>query len=146
MRNIGALGVLFFLTLGAVPAFGEQIAWLQDADQAWAESVNTGRPLLLFITRSKCKYCTQMKSETFADDEVSSQINSGFVPLVIDPKTDAALIKELKIASFPTTLIISPQSVTLDRIKGYLPPEQFLKRLSECNTPVVASQPRSSRR
>jgi hypothetical protein len=87
-----------------------------------------------------------MKSETFADDEVSSQINSGFVPLLVDPKTDAALIKELKIASFPTTLIISPQSVTLDRIKGYLPPEQFLKRLSDCNTPVVASQPRSSRR
>ena len=146
MRNVYILGLLCFLTLSAAPTLGEEIAWLRDADKAWAEAVKADRPLVLFITRPNCRYCKKMKSVTFADAEVSAQINSSFVPLVIDPKTDAALIKELKIASFPTTLIISPEAVTLERIKGYLPPQEFLERLDRSSTPATASNTRSSRR
>ncbi len=147
MRRVCTLSLCLLFSLVALPAFGEEIAWLHDVDQAWAESVKAGRPLLLYITRPKCKYCTQMKSVTFADAEVSAQINAHFVPLAIDPKTDAALIKELKITSFPTTLIISSDEVMLEQIKGYLPPQEFRRRLSgACGVPVVASQSRSSRR
>lgn len=146
MRMVFVLGLSCLLTLSTVPAFGEEITWLRDADEAWAEAVKADRPLVLFITRSKCRFCMKMKSVTFADAEVTAQINSSFVPLAIDPKTDAALIKELKIASYPTTLIISPEAVTLERIKGYLPPEKFLERLARSSTPATALRTRSSRR
>ena len=146
MRKVFILGLLCLCSLSAAPAVGEEIIWLRDADEAWAEAVKADRPLVLFITRSKCRFCMKMKSVTFADPEVSEQINSSFVPLAIDPKTDAALIKELKIASFPTTLIISPDAVTLERIKGYLPPQEFLDRLARSSAPATASQTRSSRR
>lgn len=143
MRLLCTLGFILASSMLVRPALGEEIGWLHDAEQAWTRSVSEGRPLLLFITRSNCKFCTKMKSETFVNAAVAAQINADFVPLAIDPKTDPELIKELKITAFPTMLIISPDAVTLDRIKGYLPPREFQKRLTRSSTQMLVSQPGS---
>lgn len=139
------IGLLLILHVVGASARGEEIGWLSDADQAWERSVSEGRPLLLFITRSNCKFCTQMKRETFADSKVKEQIQANFVPLAIDPKTDPTLIKEMKVTSFPTTLIISSDAVALDRIKGYLAPHEFQKRLTRSRAAHTARAPESSR-
>lgn len=145
MRRICVVGLwLIWCSCGA-SARGGDIAWLSDADQAWQRSVSEGRPLLLFITRSNCKFCTQMKRETFADAEVKAQISAQFVPLAIDPKTDPALIKDLKVTSFPTTLIISSDGFALDRIKGYLPPRRFQERLTASRAVSTARAPEARR-
>jgi uncharacterized protein YyaL (SSP411 family) len=141
MRLLCTLGLILLSSMLVRPALGEEIDWLNDAELAWTRSVSEGRPLLLFITRSNCRFCTKMKSETLVDSAVAAQINADFVPLAIDPKTDPELIKELKITAFPTTLIISPDAVTLDRIKGYLPPREFQKRLTRSSSPALVSQP-----
>ena len=134
----------------AVPASAAEIVWLQDAEAAWKQTVGEKRPLLLFVTRPNCKHCNQMKTVTFADEQVRTLVNEGFVPLVVDPTTDPELLKELKITAYPTTLIISPEAELLDRFKGYSPPAEFRRRLirSRERVPAAAAlaEPKSSRR
>jgi len=87
-----------------------------------------------------------MKTTTLVDAQVTDQVMSDFVPVAIDPQSDAELIKELNIKSFPTTLIVSPDALMLDQIKGYLPPVEFQKRLNRCRGSSTVHRPRSSRR
>jgi thioredoxin-related protein len=149
MRGSFRFGALLMMATLLAPARGEegeQIVWSHDVDAAWEETVRGGRPLLLFITRPRCKYCVQMKTATLADEQVADQVMNEFVPVTIDPQSDPALIKELNVKSFPTTLIISPDAKMLDHIKGYLPPAEFQKRLSRCGASATANRPRSHRR
>ena len=87
-----------------------------------------------------------MKTVTFADEQVRELVNGGFVPLAVDPTSDAELIKELKITAYPTTLVISPDEGLLDQFKGYLPPAEFVRRLNRRRLQAAAAPPRSSRR
>ena len=146
MREAARIGMLLMVAMAAAPAFGEPIEWSHDVDAAWERTVREGRPLLLFITRSRCKYCVQMKTTTLVDAQVTDQVMSDFVPVAIDPQSEPELIKELNIKSFPTTLIVSPDALMLDQIKGYLPPAEFQKRLGRCRASSTVHRPRSSRR
>ncbi|HEV7225649.1 MAG TPA: thioredoxin family protein, partial [Pirellulales bacterium] len=146
MRESVRLGVLLMIATIAAPALGEPIEWSHDVDAAWQQTVREGRPLLLFITRSRCKYCVQMKTATLVDAQVADQVMSDFVPVAIDPESDPELIRELNVKSFPTTLIVSPDALMLDQIKGYLPPAEFQKRLGRCRASSTVHRPRSSRR
>ena len=101
MRGSFRLGALLLIASVAAPAVGEQIVWSHDVDAAWDETVREGRPLLVFITRSQCKYCVQMKRATLVDEQVANQVMSEFVPLAIDPQSDPALIEELNIRTSP---------------------------------------------
>lgn len=145
-RGAGWRELFVVLAILGKPAAAEEIAWLHDAEEAWRQTVSEGRPLLLFVTRDNCKYCTQMKAVTFADEQVCELVNGGFVPLAVDPNSDAALIKELKVTAYPTTLVISAQAGLLGQIKGYVPPTGFQERLNRCRVQAAAAPPRSSRR
>lgn len=144
LRGLWALLIALVVLGRSAPA--EEIAWLHDADAAWQRTVDEQRLLLLFVTRPNCKYCSQMKSVTFTDQNVSELVEAAFVPLAIDPASDPELIKELKIAAYPTTLIISPEAGLLDRFKGYLPPAEFQRRLNRSRVQTTAERPHSSRR
>lgn len=142
----GLWALLIALVVLGRSAPAEEIAWLHDAGAAWQKTVDEQRLLLLFVTRPNCKYCSQMKSVTFTDQNVSELVEAAFVPLAIDPASDPELIKELKIAAYPTTLIISPEAGLLDRFKGYLPPAEFRRRLNRSRVQTTAERPHSSRR
>jgi hypothetical protein len=145
-RGAAWCGLFAVLAILGEPARAEEIAWLHDTEMAWRQTVSQGRPLLLFVTRAHCKYCSQMKTVTFADEQVRELVSEGFVPLAVDPTSDAELIKELKISAYPTTIVISPDEGLLDQFKGYLPPAEFARRLNRHRIRAATAAPRSSRR
>ncbi len=108
----------------------EQILWASSLDEAWELAQEHDRPMLVFITRSGCSYCTKMKTNTFRDPQVAKEVNGNFVPVAITPATGQELIQKLQIRSYPTTLIISPDYYLVDQIKGYSPPSDLYRRLN----------------
>lgn len=118
-----------------------QVSWHSDVETAWKTTQEHGKPLLVFVTRDECFYCTQMKEKTYSHSSVAATINGSYVPLVLDGRGSAPLLKELRVAAYPCTFVISPQAVILDRIDGYLAPEAFASRLNTSS----ASRPSTSR-
>jgi thioredoxin-related protein len=118
----------------------EKVVWNTDVADAWRISRQQGRPLLVFVTRERCFYCTQMKDRTYASHTIAGTINRSFVPLVLDGGTSSSLVRELRVASYPATFIISPQAVVLDRIDGYVPPETLAARLSSAQAHVAPTK------
>jgi uncharacterized protein YyaL (SSP411 family) len=85
---------------------------------------------LVFVTRQDCLYCTKMKDRTFVNATVAGAINRSFVPLALDGGIRSPLLDELNVTTYPTTVVISPQAVILDRIDGYVAPEALASRLN----------------
>jgi thioredoxin-related protein len=116
---------------GQIAAASETTAvtWQTDVNRAWQATQRQGRPLLVFVTRDDCYYCTQMKEKTYANAVVAGAISRSYVPLVLDGSGNSQLLKDLQISSYPCTFVISPQAVVVDRIEGFMPPETFANRL-----------------
>jgi len=131
---IGRVGYRALLLLGLVSRSlaGEatKIVWHNDVDTAWKVTQEHGRPLLVFVTKDRCFHCVQMKERTYADASVAVTIHRSFVPLVLDGGGNSPLLKDLRVTAYPSTFVISPQAVILDRIDGYVPPEAFASRLN----------------
>lgn len=124
----------------------DQVIWAKTIDEAWELAQEHERPMLVFITRSGCKYCTQMKSVTYANRQVAREINNRFVPVMVSSQAASELVKQLEIRKFPTTLVISPDYRLSAHITGYVPPNQLQQRLTRAVTEYVAlQQPESLR-
>ncbi|MBI3836818.1 MAG: thioredoxin family protein [Planctomycetia bacterium] len=106
-----------------------KVNWHTNVQEAWKTTQQQGRPLLVFVTRDDCFYCSQMKDRTYSNLAVALAINQSFVPLVLDGGGQSALVKELKVTSYPSTFVISPQAVIVGRIDGYVTPEVLTTRL-----------------
>jgi thioredoxin-related protein len=119
-------------------AEANSVQWFNDVNQAWQASQRDGRPLLVFVTRGDCIPCARMKLQTYADRRVASTINARYVALVVTAEQASPLIKELAVNAYPATFIISPQAVILQRIDGYVTPDELTKRLANmAKTPAV---------
>ncbi len=111
---------------------GQQIHWHTSAEQAWQEMRDHDRPLLLFVTTNGCRYCDKMKGDTYADDDVRTDVDGSFVALRINADNEATeqWLARFGIRLYPTTLLISPQSKLIDRIDGYVDAEKMRPRLA----------------
>lgn len=107
----------------------QEVAWQKDIAQAWQTTQENGRPLLVFVTRDHCYYCTKMKDGTYASPAVARSVQAAFVPLMLDGADQTPLLRELNVRGYPSTFIISAQAVVLDRIDGYVTPEVLANRL-----------------
>jgi thioredoxin-related protein len=106
-----------------------EVAWQKDIAQAWQATQENGRPLLVFVTRDHCHYCTKMKDGTYASPAVARSVQAEFVPLMLDGADQTPLLRELNVRGYPSTFVISAQAVVLDRIDGYVTPEVLTNRL-----------------
>jgi len=106
-----------------------EVAWQKDIAQAWQETQQDGRLLLVFVTRAHCYYCAKMKDGTYASPVVARSVQAAYVPLMLDGADQTPLLRELNVRGYPSTFVISPQAVVLDRIDGYVSPEVLANRL-----------------
>ena len=111
-------------------AIARDVAWFTEVEPAWQAAQREGRPLLVYVTHDECVYCRKMEKQTYLDPTVTTAIRAAFVPLSLNGAKGSPLVKDLAVKSYPTTFIISTQAVVLDRIDGFVPPEQLTRRLA----------------
>src|SRR5215813_5037607 len=93
-RYAGGMLLLSLLLKGAATANEvPKVVWHRDAQTASKATRERGRPLLVFVTKDDCYYCTQMKDRTSTDATVAGTINRSFVPLVLDGSSNSPLLK-----------------------------------------------------
>jgi len=129
VRAVGFLTLLISVPR-ARAAEADKVAWRTDVGQAWKQSREQGRPMLVFVTHSQCLYCTKMKLNTWSSPTLAGAIDRSYVPLTLDGGQPTPLLKDLAVVSYPTTFVISPQAVVLDRVEGFIAPEALSARLA----------------
>jgi protein disulfide-isomerase len=95
------------------------VKWHSDIGEAAAMARQSGRPMLIRISADWCSYCQKMKRETFADFRVVRDINQNFIAVDLDADTNGSIVKQLRITSLPTVLVVSPDLRILAREEGF---------------------------
>ena len=101
------------------------IRWETDIVKAKGESETEKRPILLYVYSDGCAYCKKMLRDTYSDQKIISKIEEDFVPAVVNYSDHPDWVRQLKIQSFPTTIMISSKWEVVDSVDGYLTPAKF---------------------
>jgi len=134
---IPAMTLMFALVAGVANA--AEPVWAKNLDQAYKSSKEKDRPMLIFISSSRCYYCDQMKKKTLTDPEVRTALSNGFVPIIVQASEYPELMRKLGVRRYPTTLIVSPEAKIQDVIDGYVKPREFRYRLETSQRETVAA-------
>jgi thioredoxin-related protein len=146
LHRIKGLLVMALLVAATRPCLAADRDWHDDVDAAWNEARQHERPLLLFISTAGCRYCTMMQNGTFSDPAVAELITQGFVPAAVNADDVAWLVKSEKIASYPTTLVISREAKVIEHIRGYVKPAELKPRLARtAAVERTASRPQTAK-
>jgi thioredoxin-like negative regulator of GroEL len=119
-------------------AIAQEVQWRHDYAAARKEAVEKDRPLVIDFGTENCFWCKQLDLRTFRDAAVVRSLNEQFVPLKIDAQREPDLTSRLRIQTFPTIVIASPEGKILDAVEGFKeagPFQDHLKRALAGVTP-----------
>lgn len=111
------------------------VSWAPDYAEAQQQSVQSGKPMLLFFTATWCVPCRIMKRTIWADEQVAVEVNKRFIPLMAyaDQSDMAELFSRYHVGATPTTLITDPQGNVLRWVQGKMEKADFLEFLKTQN-------------
>ena len=107
------------------------IAWADNYSTAQQRSSQSDKPVIIYFTGTWCVPCRIMKRNVWADTEVTTLVNNGFIPVMIDvDDPDAAsTLNRYGIRATPHTIITDPQGNVLQQKAGGIGKAEFLDML-----------------
>ncbi len=128
---IGAVLVAYGLMPQSKGGFDES-RWYK-FDEGMKKAREENKKMLVFVTLPTCVWCEKMKQETFSDDKIMSRLEEKYIPVLVDASKDPAINKIAPLfggdISTPAFVIYSPDGKPVDGWIGYLPREDFVKRV-----------------
>jgi hypothetical protein len=107
-----------------------EIAWRKDVQAAAREAAARRKSILIMVKARWCGPCHQMLQQSWSNPSVVARVNADFIPLLIDADEQAALIQQLNVNAFPTTLILDSSQRVVDRATGFQSAGQLNARLA----------------
>lgn len=131
--RLSVLANLVFL-LPALNLFAQEIQWLRSAEQAATQAAQSGKPILVYVRSANCHYCDLMQTNVWQDRATVDAVMRDFVPLKLTREENPEAVRVLQIKGFPSTVIFSADRRYVDRLDGYLEPEQFRAAVGKMQT------------
>lgn len=105
------------------------IAWSATLNEAEIEAQKTGDRILASFEAYWCPWSRALRESLYADPAVVESLGA-YRCVAIDGDRDSALAREYDVRLYPTIIVMDAYGAELERIIGYCPPRDFLRRLS----------------
>jgi hypothetical protein len=110
-----------------------------DLEAALDAAQRQRRPLLVYITMNGCHFCDQMRQHTLQDRKVQAAVTESFESVVVHREAQGMWVDEHDIRIYPTTLVLGHDGRVMDRMEGFVQPDEFVQRLRQYQLPMVTS-------
>jgi len=106
------------------------IAWETDLDAGLQRAKTEGKPLMVDFYADWCVFCHRLDDETYSDAEVQREA-ARFVCVKVDTEARSDLKTKYGIQGLPTVVLLASDGHEVHRIKGYLPPGEFIREIEK---------------
>jgi thioredoxin-related protein len=107
------------------------IQWVYDLKSAQAQSLATGKPMLIVCGGPWCVYCKKLEKEVLGHPVIAKYINKTFIAVHLDSEKDQRAVQILEVKSLPTTVILSPEADLLGSVEGFVKPRDYASVLKQ---------------
>jgi len=144
IRTIASIAALLIATLLLWNWFtqGPGVTWKPYSDNLLADSRNANKPVIIDFSADWCSPCRELDAVTFHHPDVVTQADRHFTMIKVDVTQGGnpvheRLLKEYKVKGVPTIVFLDALGrERLDlRMVDFLPPDQFLNRMSDLMNP-----------
>jgi tetratricopeptide (TPR) repeat protein len=114
------------------PSAPAEIAWLHSLAEAKKQGLAGNTLIIVDLVADWCGWCKLMDKETWTQPAVA-ELGTKYVFLRLDIDKDAdgmTLAKRFKVASLPTVLLLTATGNEFERLRDFLPAQEFLDKLS----------------
>lgn len=133
--------VILLLMISAIPVVAAEeekadlrsISWV-GYNEGLSLARDFEKPVLLHFTAPWCKWCQEMKKETYANPDVIRFMDENYVAVMIDTEKLPSLARKYSVESLPTLWFLDSQGNALTSIEGYAGPEKLLRVLEYIST------------
>lgn len=100
---------------------------------AIARAKTEQKGVLIDFMTDWCRWCDTLDVRTYPDKAVSEFVNANLVAIKIDAEKGEGvdIAKKYGVRAYPTILLVKADGEEMDRLVGYDPPEQFLKKVRD---------------
>lgn len=114
----------------------QNIAWRGWGDAAFAESKESGKPVLLSISAGWCHWCHVMDQKTYSDPRVIEIVNRDYIPIRADADREPDINTRYNMGGWPSTVFLTAERDVLTGAT-YLPPDQMMLVLESVSSAYV---------
>lgn len=97
-------------------------------DEAMKRASEAKKVVFVDFFTTWCAPCKKLDAVTWADEAVQAWLTEATVPLKIDAEKQRDLAQRYDVGAFPTLIFLQADGTELDRLVGYLEPEEFLEK------------------
>jgi uncharacterized protein len=117
--------------------------WLPYEASSFERARRENKPILLDGAAEWCHYCHVMDATTYADPEVGAILRDRFITIRVDIDAHPDVAERYGDWGWPATILLSPGSEELGKLRGYLPKAELLAALRALGEAQLASTPES---
>ncbi len=125
--------ILLTLLVLATALAAQSIEWHQNYKKALEDAQKTHRPIMFIASKSDCKYCKKLKSETLKDPKVVAKLNKEFVSMLVVTDEEGSCMPYMLAVytkGFPTIWFLDEHGqVLFQPIGGYIDSKTMLEAL-----------------
>lgn len=115
----------------AVPDTGSAaMTWHHSFAQAQSLAREAERHIISEFYTDWCPWCRKLEDSTLVHPMVQAMADS-FVFLRVNAELDTGLVTRYGVNAYPTVMLIEPNGNEVDRIIGYVGPEEFVERMNK---------------
>jgi thioredoxin-related protein len=107
-----------------------EIQWAPSLQEAFQLAEEKNQPIVVDFWMDNCEWCDRLDDSTFAHQDVID-LAASMVFVKAEGKKDTVTRKRFQIAGFPTVIIMNSAGKEIDRIYGYLPPDEFVTTIKD---------------
>ena len=129
------LSVLLFIILGGCGKKEEpivaptQINFATDYQSGLKLAQDKGQKLIIDFNTDWCTWCKRLDTVTFVDSAVIA-MSQNLVFAKINAEKDTVTAQLYKVRGYPTVVLMNADGSEIDRIGGYLPPNEFMETIN----------------
>ncbi|MFA5404603.1 MAG: thioredoxin fold domain-containing protein [Ignavibacteria bacterium] len=141
MKNIIKTGtlLLIFVFVISFKASAEEINFEKGTfKEVLAKAKSENKILMVDFFTDWCKWCVELDKKVYTDKDVAEFANKNQINWKVDAEKGEGveLASKYAVNGFPTIVFIDGNGDEVDRIVGYIPAKDFLKRIKEFNKGV----------